>query len=451
MTTRPGKLIVFEGTDGTGKTTQRDMLAKYLMTHGYATLITKEPTEGPYGMQIRDLYRNRNRYSPEEELELFLADRRDHVVSLLLPNLQEGKIILCDRYYFSTAAYQGALGLDPETILALNDFAPEPTLSSSFGPASTSATAHYRTGGDTPNNLNNMHLWRKLPRYLLPSSDHISATLMLHSPLSRSHHQVIQQVMNLLNPSQRPNRTNHDVTIKNFLLACCCLLLSSCARTTRLSPSSRTPGLKGRRPISPAPTFISSGGPTLNSLDATPRPSKPMRRLWSQEPRSQDCLKDKIPVLLLKMGEYDKAASWLHQALIDNPEENNDRAFPRPDCYVQQNKIKTRQSHFLTKPSRSIPTTRISICALVSSSATRKISTKLRKFSDNLLQKNADSYLARLSLARLLKQVDKADEATSEYQKALDLNWSKELAYEIGAYFASRKNHAREALRLSIP
>lgn len=123
-----GKLIVFEGTDGTGKTTQRDLLGRYLQNKGYPVIITKEPTDGPYGQKIRDLYQHRDRYSREEELELFLADRRQHVTEVLQPALLDGKIILCDRYYFSTAAYQGALGLDPEAILALNDFAPEPDL-----------------------------------------------------------------------------------------------------------------------------------------------------------------------------------------------------------------------------------------------------------------------------------------------------------------------------------
>jgi dTMP kinase len=123
-----GKLIVFEGTDGTGKTTQRDLLGRYLQNKGYPVIITKEPTDGPYGQKIRDLYQHRDRYSREEELDLFLADRRQHVTEVLQPALLDGKIILCDRYYFSTAAYQGALGLDPEVILALNDFAPEPDL-----------------------------------------------------------------------------------------------------------------------------------------------------------------------------------------------------------------------------------------------------------------------------------------------------------------------------------
>jgi dTMP kinase len=75
---------------------------------------------------------DRNKYSREEELELFLADRRQHVHELLLPALRQGKVILCDRYFLSTAAYQGARGFDPEKILEMNRFAPDPDLALLF-------------------------------------------------------------------------------------------------------------------------------------------------------------------------------------------------------------------------------------------------------------------------------------------------------------------------------
>jgi dTMP kinase len=123
-----GRLIVFEGTDGTGKSTQLNLLGRFLQAKGYPVIVTKEPTEGPYGRKIRELYVHRKKYTREEELELFLADRREHVTHLLRPGLAAGKIILCDRYIFSTAAYQGALGLDPDAILLQNAFAPEPDL-----------------------------------------------------------------------------------------------------------------------------------------------------------------------------------------------------------------------------------------------------------------------------------------------------------------------------------
>ena len=132
MSERKGVLIVFEGTDGTGKSTQLQLLSRYLQDKGYPVITTREPTEGQYGQRIRELYVNRSKYTQEEELELFLADRREHVRELLAPALTQGKVILCDRYFLSTAAYQGARGFDPEDILKLNHFAPDPDLALLF-------------------------------------------------------------------------------------------------------------------------------------------------------------------------------------------------------------------------------------------------------------------------------------------------------------------------------
>lgn len=131
-TNRTGLLIVFEGTDGTGKSTQLQLLAQALQDQGLPVVITREPTEGAYGRQIRELYANRQAVSLDEELNLFLADRKEHVEQLLTPALHSGMIILCDRYYLSTVAYQGAAGLDVNHILARNAFAPVPDLALLF-------------------------------------------------------------------------------------------------------------------------------------------------------------------------------------------------------------------------------------------------------------------------------------------------------------------------------
>ncbi len=123
-----GRLIVFEGIDGTGKSTQIEMLANRLQTEGYDVITTREPTNGRYGQKIRNLYQDRKTVSKEEELQLFINDRKEHVKDLLSPSLASGKVVLCDRYYFSTAAYQGANGFDPKDILQRNSFAPVPDL-----------------------------------------------------------------------------------------------------------------------------------------------------------------------------------------------------------------------------------------------------------------------------------------------------------------------------------
>jgi dTMP kinase len=197
-----GKLIVFEGTDGTGKTTQRDLLGRYLRDKGFPVVITKEPTEGPYGMKIRDLYKNRNQYSREEELELFLADRRQHVRELLQPCLLSGKVILCDRYYFSTAAYQGALGLNPETILALNDFAPEPDLVLLFQVRLDIGLKRITTGrGEALNNFEQLEFLEKVATIFASIKRPYIRTIDASGSVDNVHHLVVEQAMNLLQPS----------------------------------------------------------------------------------------------------------------------------------------------------------------------------------------------------------------------------------------------------------
>lgn len=124
-----GLLIAFEGIDGVGKSTQIRLLADKLIAQKYMVVITREPTDGRYGQQIRQLFNSRHISSAEEELALFVADRRQHVKEIIKPALTTGKIVLTDRYYFSTAAYQGTTGRNPEKIIKLNEeFAPVPDL-----------------------------------------------------------------------------------------------------------------------------------------------------------------------------------------------------------------------------------------------------------------------------------------------------------------------------------
>jgi len=124
-----GRLIALEGIDGTGKSTQIALLADVLRQDGLEIVVTREPTDGFYGQQIRRLYQSRDSVSRQEELELFLADRREHVTRLIAPALAQGKVVVTDRYYFSTAAYQGVVGFDPEDIIRQNElFAPVPDL-----------------------------------------------------------------------------------------------------------------------------------------------------------------------------------------------------------------------------------------------------------------------------------------------------------------------------------
>jgi len=103
-----GYFIVFEGPDGSGKTTQAQILHHKLTLHGYSSIVTEEPGATKEGKIIRDTILNPElRICPKTELFLFLADRADHVNKVIAPALKEGKIVICSRYFYSTLVYQG--------------------------------------------------------------------------------------------------------------------------------------------------------------------------------------------------------------------------------------------------------------------------------------------------------------------------------------------------------
>ena len=129
MTLRRGLLIVFEGIDGSGKTTQARILLRRLRSRGFKAVFFREPTRGRWGREIKRLAARAGSLTPEEELQLFVKDRRENIEKNLKPALARGTIVVLDRYYFSTIAYQGAKGIDLRRIRRLNEaFAVRPDL-----------------------------------------------------------------------------------------------------------------------------------------------------------------------------------------------------------------------------------------------------------------------------------------------------------------------------------
>ncbi len=115
-----GFFICIEGLDGSGKTTQARLLVKRLKRH-HNTIYTAEPSNGTIGKLIRRRYlHDDERASRIVEALLFAADRSEHVERTVLPALKKGKIVVSDRYVYSSLAYQGAEGLDPKWIRKIN-------------------------------------------------------------------------------------------------------------------------------------------------------------------------------------------------------------------------------------------------------------------------------------------------------------------------------------------
>jgi dTMP kinase len=105
--------IVIEGIEGSGKSSLASALANYLTQLGISILLTKEPGGTDFGEKIRELILDSQKLDPKAETLLFLADRAQHLSELIRPALASGLTVICDRYIYSTIAYQGfARGLE---------------------------------------------------------------------------------------------------------------------------------------------------------------------------------------------------------------------------------------------------------------------------------------------------------------------------------------------------
>lgn len=114
---KKGFFITFEGTEGSGKTTQATLLADYLAREGWDVVSTREPGGTDFGKGLREilLISGPQKISPQAELFLYCADRVQHIQSLIGPALEKGKCVICDRFSDATIAYQGwGRGLDQE-------------------------------------------------------------------------------------------------------------------------------------------------------------------------------------------------------------------------------------------------------------------------------------------------------------------------------------------------
>lgn len=120
-----GTFITLEGPEGAGKTTQLKLLTKFLQDEGIDHVITRDPGGTSLGKPIRRLLLNAESVvSPVAELLLYEADRAQNVAEIILPALDEGKLVFCDRYTDSTLAYQGyGRGIDLKLIEQLNEVA----------------------------------------------------------------------------------------------------------------------------------------------------------------------------------------------------------------------------------------------------------------------------------------------------------------------------------------
>lgn len=120
-----GVFITLEGGDGSGKTTQAELLREWLATEGRTVVRTREPGGTEVGVEVREIVlHHRGDITPRAEALLYAADRAHHVATVVRPALERGEVVIQDRYIDSSVAYQGAgRVLDPEAVRGISDWA----------------------------------------------------------------------------------------------------------------------------------------------------------------------------------------------------------------------------------------------------------------------------------------------------------------------------------------
>ncbi len=158
-----GKLVTFEGCEGSGKSTQLRLLGEYLTSRGTDFIMTREPGGSVIAEEIRKIILNGDytEMCPECEAMLYAAARVQHLKEIVAPALDSGKLVICDRYVDSSFAYQGfARGLGMEFIRSINSFAlenypPDITLFLDISPAAAFERKH---GADKNDRLESLGL-----------------------------------------------------------------------------------------------------------------------------------------------------------------------------------------------------------------------------------------------------------------------------------------------------
>lgn len=195
-----GILIAIEGIDGAGKTTQAKILYDKLKQEKYDVCLLHEPTESKWGKEIDEIAKNgRRKVEPQREFKLFYLDRKKDVEENILPALRKNKIIIMDRYYFSSVAYQGALGLDPDFIEKENEkIAPRPLLTIILDAPPRIALSRIKNRDKTPNHFEREKYLAKVRNIFKKRFEDRADVVILDG--SQSIDTMASEIMNILSP-----------------------------------------------------------------------------------------------------------------------------------------------------------------------------------------------------------------------------------------------------------
>lgn len=199
-----GILIAFEGIDGAGKSTQARKLSQYLKDKGYQSILLHEPSNSRYGLKLKESALN-GRHDPHEELKYFIEDRKLDVQNNIKPALEANKIVIMDRYYFSTIAYQGAAEINIDHIRKLNEkFAPRPDLTIILDVAPTIGLSRIQNHrNDSPNHFEKREYLEKVRQFFKKMEDPSVQIIDGARDVNKVSEEIINMVLNILKPIER--------------------------------------------------------------------------------------------------------------------------------------------------------------------------------------------------------------------------------------------------------
>ncbi len=228
------------------------------------------------------------------------------------------------------------------------------------------------------------------------------------------------------------------VRCANLFVTLCLLLFSSCATNPLPAPAPSTaepPAVEEQTDLACA-YFYFLWGTQAEYQEQYPEALEAYEKSLICDPDA-GYVKEKIPVLLLKMGDFVTAREWLTQAIIEQPDNNTYRLL-LANLYIQQEEIEKAILLYNEVLAREKDNEGVSLRLALLYSHMGKYATAEKIFKQ-LQANNVDSYFTHLSYARLLKQMGRYVDAAREYEKALTLNWSKDLAYEIGYLYVTQR------------
>ena len=186
--------IVFDGLDGSGKGEMIKRLENYLTGKGLKVLVTKEPTDGKYGKRIKEILKKEKdpRKSAEKCLELFVKDREEHIAKEIEPFLKKG-IVICDRYYYSTIAFQHTQGIALEKVIADNMEFRTPDIAFILDLPAEMAMERVEKRGDSKEKFEELEFMKELRKNFLRLKDEFEDNIKIIDS-SKSKEEVFEQV-----------------------------------------------------------------------------------------------------------------------------------------------------------------------------------------------------------------------------------------------------------------